>query len=159
MQMNEKPTPGVEQREFKGAIPLGNVRPASLNSTEAMVGSVYHQLGEQKFVDLVAAFYRGVAQDDVLRAEYPEEDLGPAEIRLRMFLIQYFGGPSTYSEHRGHPRLRARHFAFKVNRDTRDRWLKQMRAAMDEVSLPPAIDALMWDYFERAATAMLNTAD
>ena len=89
MQMNEKPTPGVEQRDFKGAIPLGNARPASLNSTEAMVGSVYHQLGEQKFVDLVAAFYRGVAQDDVLRAEYPEEDLGPAEIRLRMFLIQY----------------------------------------------------------------------
>ena len=71
MEMNEKPTPGVEKREFKGAIPLGNVRPAGLNSTEAMVGSVYHQLGEKKFVDLVAAFYRGVAKDEILRAEYP----------------------------------------------------------------------------------------
>ena len=113
--------------------------------------------GHDTFQRLVDAFYRGVADDEVMRPMYPEDDLGPAADRLMLFLIQYWGGPSTYSEQRGHPRLRMRHIPFHVNPDARDRWLQHMRAAMDEVQLPPMYDATMWDYFQRAAHAMVNT--
>jgi len=88
---------------------------------------------------------------------YPEQDLGPAADRLRMFLEQYWGGPTTYGEQRGHPRLRMRHVPFKVNPDARDRWLSHMRAALDEVGLPPLQEATLWAYLERAAHAMVNT--
>ncbi|HEU4465099.1 MAG TPA: globin, partial [Agromyces sp.] len=85
--------------------------------------SFYDEIGgRDTFVRLVHEFYRGVADDPVLRPMYPEEDLGPAEDRLRMFLEQYWGGPTTYSDERGHPRLRMRHLPFKVNPDARDRW-------------------------------------
>ena len=118
----------------------------------------YDQVGgHDTFVKLVDAFYRGVATDDVLKPMYPEEDLAPAAQRLTMFFEQYFGGPSTYSENRGHPRLRMRHMPFHVNPEARDRWLLHMRAAMDEIDLAPIHDAAMWDYFERAAHAMINT--
>lgn len=121
--------------------------------------SVYAAVGgEPTFVKIAAAFYRGVAADPVLHAMYPEEDLGPAEERLRLFLIQYWGGPTTYSEQRGHPRLRMRHFPYKVDADARERWLHCMFAALDEAELPPLYDGMMRDYFERAATAMINTA-
>jgi hemoglobin len=120
--------------------------------------SVYVQAGgEATFHALVAAFYRGIADDPLLRPMYPEEDLGPAEERMRLFLIQYFGGPTTYSQRRGHPRLRMRHFPFAVNQAAREAWLRHMRAALDEVALSPMLDGIMWDYFERAATAMINT--
>lgn len=122
-------------------------------------GSVYAQVGgEPTFRKLVAAFYRQVPGDPIMGPMYPEDDLGGAEERLRLFLIQYFGGPGTYSEQRGHPRLRMRHFPFAVDFAARDAWLRHMRIAMDEVELPPLIDAMMWDYFERAAHAMVNTA-
>ncbi|MGO1320772.1 MAG: globin [Galactobacter sp.] len=114
--------------------------------------------GEETFAKIAAAFYRGVAADPVLHPMYPEEDLGPAEERLKLFLIQYWGGPTTYSEQRGHPRLRMRHFPYTVDADARERWLKCMRGALDEVELAPLYDGMMWDYFERAATAMVNTA-
>lgn len=122
--------------------------------------SFYEQVGgHDTFVRLVREFYRGVADDDVLRPMYPEEDLGPAEERLRMFLEQYWGGPGTYSEQRGHPRLRMRHQPFKVNPDARDRWLAHMRAALDSLELPPLYETELWDYLQRAAFAMLNTFD
>ena len=113
--------------------------------------------GHDTFVRLVHEFYRGVADDPVLRPMYPEEDLGPAEDRLRMFLEQYWGGPTTYSEERGHPRLRMRHLPFKVNPDARDRWLAHMRDAVDTLELPPVAEATLWDYLQRAAFAMVNT--
>ena len=102
-------------------------------------------------------FYRGVAGDPVLRPMYPEEDLGPAKERLLMFLEQYWGGPTTYSQQRGHPRLRMRHAPFPVNPDARDRWLAHMRAAVDEVGLSPLHEETLWDYLSRAAHAMVNT--
>lgn len=120
--------------------------------------SFYDEIGgHDTFVRLVHEFYRGVADDPVLRPMYPEEDLGPAEDRLRMFLEQYWGGPTTYSDERGHPRLRMRHLPFKVNPDARDRWLAHMRAAVDTLELPPIADATLWDYLQRAAFAMVNT--
>jgi hemoglobin len=120
--------------------------------------SFYDEIGgHDTFVRLVHEFYRGVADDPVLRPMYPEEDLGPAEERLRLFLMQYWGGPATYSEQRGHPRLRMRHMPFKVNPDARDRWLAHMRAAVDTLELPPIADATLWDYLQRAAFAMVNT--
>jgi hemoglobin len=90
---------------------------------------------------------------------YPEQDLGPAAERLTLFLEQYWGGPTTYSDERGHPRLRMRHAPFKVNPDARDRWLLHMRAAVDSLDLAPLHQAQLWDYLERAAYSMLNTFD
>jgi hemoglobin len=120
--------------------------------------SFYEQVGgAATFAKLVHVFYQGVAGDPVLKPMYPEEDLGPAEERLRMFLEQYWGGPGTYSEQRGHPRLRLRHAPFKVNPEARDRWLAHMRAAVDELGLSPLHEATLWDYLERAAHAMVNT--
>ncbi|MGN6203758.1 globin [Humibacter sp.] len=126
--------------------------------SDAVVENFYDQVGgHETFRRLVDAFYRGVADDPVLRPMYPEQDLGPASDRLRMFLEQYWGGPTTYSEQRGHPRLRLRHQPFKVNPEARDRWLSHMRAALDELELPPLQDATLWSYLERAAHAMVNT--
>lgn len=113
--------------------------------------------GAETFDRLVVRFYEGVADDEILRDMYPEEDLGPAQVRLSTFLQQYWGGPHTYSETRGHPRLRMRHMPFKVNPDARDRWLKHMRAAVDELDLSPLHEATLWDYLERAAMSLVNT--
>lgn len=124
----------------------------------ALGGSMYEQFGgAPAFERLVAEFYRGVADDEVLKPMYPEEDLGPAARRLQLFLEQYWGGPTTYSEERGHPRLRMRHLPFKVNPDARDRWLRHMRRAVDSLELPPMQHDALWDYLERAAHAMVNT--
>ena len=112
--------------------------------------------GHPTFVRLVDAFYAGVAGDEVLRPMYPE-DLGPANERMLMFLEQYWGGPTTYSEQRGHPRLRMRHAGFRVGPDARDRWLRHMRAAVDSLELPQAQEAVLWEYLERAAHSLLNT--
>ena len=123
-------------------------------------GSFYEQVGgHETFRKLVDEFYRGVAGDPPLRALYPEDDLGPAEERFRMFLEQYWGGPTTYSEQRGHPRLRMRHHPFKVTPVQRDRWLHHMMAAVDTLDLPPANDLLLRDYLERAAHSMVNSLD
>jgi hemoglobin len=120
--------------------------------------SFYDQVGgHDTFRRLVHEFYLGVAGDPELRAMYPEEDLGPAEDRLRMFLEQYWGGPTTYSEQRGHPRLRMRHVPFRVTPAQRDRWLTHMMAAVDSLALPPANDLLLRDYLERAAHSMVNS--
>jgi truncated hemoglobin YjbI len=117
--------------------------------------------GHETFARLVSAFYAGVAEDDVLRAMYPEDDLEPAAERLRMFLEQYWGGPTTYSEQRGHPRLRMRHAPYAVDHDARVRWLTHMRAAVDELVEDGTLDqgqqAVLWDYLSRAALSMVNT--
>ncbi len=115
--------------------------------------------GHETFRRLVDEFYRGVADDPVLRPMYPEQDLGPAAERLTKFLEQYWGGPTTYSDERGHPRLRMRHAPFKVNPDARDRWLGHMRAAVETLDLAPLRKAELWDYLERAAHSLLNTFD
>ncbi|NKX91886.1 globin [Sanguibacter hominis ATCC BAA-789] len=115
--------------------------------------------GHETFQRIVDAFYEGVAADDVLRPMYPEEDLGPANERMVMFLEQYWGGPTTYSERRGHPRLRARHMPYKVNPLARDRWITHMTAAVRSAGLSPLHESEMLDYVERAAHSMLNTFD
>ncbi|GAA4809069.1 globin [Nocardioides caeni] len=120
--------------------------------------SFYEEIGGlPTFRAIVAAFYEGVAQDEVLRPMYPEEDLGPAEERFLLFLVQYWGGPTTYSEQRGHPRLRMRHAPFAVDTDARDRWLSHFRAALDRVALTPAQDQRFWDYVTHAANFMINS--
>ena len=122
--------------------------------------SFYEQVGGRAFFEkLVNEFYRGVAHDPELKAIYPEEDLGPAAERLTMFLEQYWGGPGTYSEQRGHPRLRLRHQPFKINPAARDRWLAHMRAALDSMDLPPLQRETLWDYLDRAAQTMVNSFD
>ncbi len=122
--------------------------------------SFYDEVGgAPTFERLVHAFYAGVADDPELRALYPDEDLSHAERRLRMFLEQYFGGPTTYSAERGHPRLRMRHAPFPVTLDMRDRWLRHMVSAMETLDLDEAHAEQMRDYFLRAAHMLVNTAD
>jgi hemoglobin len=117
----------------------------------------YEQVGgEETFRRLVHRFYEGVAEDPLLKPMYPEEDLGPAEERLTLFLIQYWGGPTTYSENRGHPRLRMRHAPFAVDEKARDAWLSHMRAAVDSLELSAEQDATLWGYLEMAARSMQN---
>ena len=113
--------------------------------------------GEPAFRKLVDEFYAGVATDEVLRPLYPEADLGPAAERLRMFLIQYWGGPGTYSQQRGHPRLRMRHAPFRVGPDERDAWMARLRTAVDSLALPESQHTMLWDYLERAAYFMVNS--
>ncbi len=114
--------------------------------------------GEQFFTDLVAGFYARVATDDVLRPMYPEEDLSGAERRLRLFLMQYWGGPTTYGDERGHPRLRMRHAPFPVDLAARDRWLSLMAASLADTGgdLADADRERLWAYLESAADAMVN---
>lgn len=126
--------------------------------TEQTPVSFYDQVGgHETFTRLVDVFYDGVADDAVLAPMYPDEDLEPAKERLLMFLEQYWGGPTTYGERRGHPRLRMRHRPFHVNPDARDRWLAHMRTAVDALDLSPLHEQTLWDYLERAAHAMVNT--
>jgi len=113
--------------------------------------------GHETFQRLVHRFYQGVATDDLLRPMYPEADLGPAEDRLRMFFEQYWGGPTTYSEQRGHPRLRMRHAPYRVDPAARDRWLHHMKVALDELELAPPLHDEMWHYLERVAHFLVNT--
>lgn len=122
--------------------------------------SFYEEVGgEAVFAKLAHEFYKGVAKDPVLKPMYPEEDLGPAEERLKLFLEQYWGGPTTYSDTRGHPRLRMRHMPYRINPDARDRWLGHMEHAVDTLHLSKLHRETLLDYLERAAYAMTNTFD
>jgi len=112
--------------------------------------------GEETFTRLVHRFYQEVAADPELRPVYPAKDLGPAEEHLRLFLMQYWGGPSTYNELRGHPRLRMRHVRFRIGEAEHDAWLRHMRTALDELGLDPALDAQLWDYLVMAAHSLVN---
>jgi hemoglobin len=144
-------------QDFDDAARVETVRIKSL-SGETVGGNFFELVGgTDTFKKLTDAFYEGVKDDEVLRPMYPEDDLGPAAERLRMFLEQYWGGPTTYQDTRGHPRLKMRHQPFKINPLARERWLFHMRAALDSLKLPPLKEAELWAYLDRAATAMLNT--
>lgn len=124
------------------------------------MASMYELVGGTPFfVELVDRFYAGVADDAVLRPMYPESDLTGAKERLVGFLVQYWGGPTTYSEERGHPRLRMRHAPFPIDTDARDRWLNHMRAAVAPMAMDDADRAELLGYFAQAADAMRNTPD
>jgi hemoglobin len=112
--------------------------------------------GAETFRALVSRFYAGVRADPVLAPLYPQDDWEGAETRLRMFLEQYWGGPTTYSEQRGHPRLRMRHAPFAIGEAQRDAWLRHMRDAVDSLELTPEQDATLWGYLEMAARSMQN---
>lgn len=119
--------------------------------------TLYQRAGRTPFFEaLVARFYVGVEADPVLRALYPEPDLAGARHRLTTFLIQYWGGPTTYDDERGHPRLRMRHAPFAIGLAERDRWLVHMRAAVAELAPPDDIAAELERYFAVAAEAMRN---
>ena len=112
--------------------------------------------GEPTFRRLVHRFYEEVAADPELRPVYPSRDLGPAEEHLRLFLMQYWGGPQTYNELRGHPRLRMRHARFAIGEAERDAWLHHMRVALDDLGLDEVLDAQLWDYLVMAARSLVN---
>lgn len=117
--------------------------------------------GADTFFKLTAVFYEEVAKDDIVRPLYPEEDLGPAERRMRLFLEQYWGGPRTYSDERGHPRLRMRHAGFKIGPIERDAWLRCMHiaiASIDRSVLDDSHRAQLVDYMDMAANSMVNSA-
>jgi hemoglobin len=117
---------------------------------------VYNLVGESGIAKLIAAFYRRVPQDDILGPMYPPDDLANAEQRLRDFMIYRLGGPPTYLEQRGHPRLRARHAPFKINQAARDRWMKLMNDAMEETELPPEAEQLLRTFLEGMSTFLIN---
>ena len=121
--------------------------------------TLYDRLGEESFAKLTRVFYEQVSQDPILKPMYPDEDLGPAERRLRMFLEQYWGGPDTYQQERGHPRLRMRHFPFKIGPKAKQAWLDAMRKAVDSLQLSPMDDGELWSYLDRAAQAMQNSLE
>ena len=117
--------------------------------------TVYGALGPEIFFRLVDAFYDGVATDPVLRPMYPG-DLTDSRRHLALFLIQYYGGPTTYSDERGHPRLRARHVGFAIDHAARDAWLRHMRRAVDTLELPATALAELMRYFDGAADFLVN---
>ena len=113
--------------------------------------------GEKAFEQLVSHFYALVAIDPILRPMYPTDDLHGAAIRLKMFLEQYWGGPKTYSEERGHPRLRMRHAEFKIGTQERDAWLLCMRSAVNELEMTSDQRNELWSYLEGAAQFLINS--
>jgi hemoglobin len=122
------------------------------------VSTFYDEIGGEATIRrIVHTFYEGVAADEVLRPLYPEEDLGPAADRFALFLVQYWGGPTTYSDTRGHPRLRMRHAPFAVTPLAAEHWLRHFRAGLDAADLTPEQDERFWDYVTHAAQFMVNT--
>jgi hemoglobin len=124
------------------------------------MSSFYEEVGGEKFfTDLVAQFYAHVATDPILRPMYPDSDLKGAAERLQLFLEQYWGGPTTYQETRGHPRLRIRHAGFHIDAAARDAWLNAMHVVVDGIEMEPALRAQLWSYLEMAANSMVNQPD
>ena len=124
------------------------------------MSTLYEKLGgEAFFADLVSQFYGHVAVDPILRPMYPDSDLKGAALRLQWFLEQYWGGPSTYQENRGHPRLRMRHAEFHIDTAARDAWLNAMHSVVDGMEIEPELRAELWSYLEMAANAMVNQPD
>ena len=124
------------------------------------MSSFYEQVGGEKFFsNLVSQFYAHVATDPILRPMYPDSDLKAAAERLQIFLEQYWGGPTTYQETRGHPRLRIRHAGFHINTAARDAWLNSMRTVLDGIEMDETLRGQLWSYFEMAAQSMVNQPD
>lgn len=122
--------------------------------------TLYEEMGGAPFFEkLVAGFYEGIKTDPVLKPMYPEEDLAGAIDRLTMFLSQYWGGPTDYSEQRGHPRLRMRHNAFPINGDARDRWLTHMSNSLAKLEIEPHLRDQLWTYLVTAAHSLVNLPD
>ena len=117
---------------------------------------IYSMIGEEGFTKLVHAFYQRVPTDEILGPMYKQHELSGAEKRLRDFLIQRFGGPATYSEQRGHPRLRMRHAPFHVDQKARDRWIELMEQALAEAKFAPHIERPLRAFFHDAATFLIN---
>jgi hemoglobin len=122
------------------------------------VPSLYDLVGQQWFTDLVDRFYDRVVADDVLRPLYPD-DLAPSRAHLTGFLVQYWGGPTDYSDERGHPRLRMRHMPFAIGRRERDAWFEHMSASVREGGLAPEVEEQVIAYFENAATHLINAGE
>jgi hemoglobin len=117
---------------------------------------MYDEVGEALFADLVSQFYARVSVDPILAPMYPKEDMKGAAERLKMFLIQYWGGPTTYTEVRGHPRLRMRHAGFHIDEAARDAWLGCMKAAVEGVEMDQELREQLWEYLQMAAHALVN---
>lgn len=120
------------------------------------ISTLCARVGETKLRDMVAAFYRRVKVDDLIGILYPAEDWAGSEKRLADFIVYRFGGPQTYIEERGHPRLRGRHLPFPIGEAERDRWLKLMGEAMAEVTIPQAEGTLVGAFFAQVADMMRN---
>ena len=163
--------PPVEERDRPGALsgederagapaaePDGHEEPDLSEQPQLSQARTLYEVvgGEPVFRRLVDDFYAGVASDPVLRPLY-EHDLESAKERLRLFLEQYWGGPTTYSETRGHPRLRMRHNAWRIGERERDAWLTHMRAAVARLDVPEPARAAIWDHVERAAYSLVNS--
>jgi hemoglobin len=124
------------------------------------MSNFYEQVGgDAFFADLTSQFYAVVATDPILRPMYPDDDMKGAAQRLQWFLSQYWGGPTTYQENRGHPRLRMRHSQFTIGIAARDAWLRAMKTAVDGVEIKEDLKEQLWDYIELAADAMVNQPD
>ena len=136
--------------------PSGSLESASMSDP-----TLYDQVGGMPFFEqLVDRFYEGVGGDEVLLPLYPEQgDMAGARRRLTLFLVQYWGGPTTYLEERGHPRLRARHSPYSIGQLERDRWLFHMRAAIDESGADSDIRECLHEYMTMAADAMRNVEE
>lgn len=119
--------------------------------------TIYELVGEEQIRIFTSYFYQEVAKNEALKKLYPE-DLAPAEDRLFLFLVQVFGGPETYSEQRGHPRLRMRHAKWKIDAEMRDHWMNAMLVGLDQLQLDPNIKEAMMSYFVKAANHMINHA-
>lgn len=134
-----------------------NMEPGPQTNLVSLETQIYKMIGEEGFAKLVAAFYSQIPADDILGPLYPKDDLAGAQDRLRLFLIQRFGGPEHYSQQRGHPRLRMRHAPFPVNRAAVDRWLAVMDRAMKQTNLPAAVDMVLRRYFDDTAKFLMNS--
>lgn len=117
--------------------------------------SFYEQLSEANIRKIAKIFYEGIEQDELLRPMYPK-DLAPAEERFALFLIQVFGGPTTYSDQRGHPRLRMRHFPYVIDQTARDHWMQHITNAMAQIEMPELTRVQIMSYFQRASLHMMN---
>lgn len=119
----------------------------------------YYELfgGEPFFADLVSQFYARVATNEILRPMYPDQDMAGAARRLEIFLAQYWGGPTTYQEERGHPRLRMRHAGFKIGPAAKEAWLQCMRDAVASMEMEAQAQEKLWRYLEGAAEHLLNS--
>jgi hemoglobin len=132
--------------------------PGGDNERVSAPPSFYDEIGGAPTFDgIVSRFYAIVETDPVLRPLYPDEHLEAAAVRLRMFLEQYWGGPRTYSDQRGHPRLRMRHAPFVIGLRERDAWLSAMSTAVDGAELEPAARERLWNYLVMAADSMVNS--
>jgi hemoglobin len=152
----DEPTLVLEGGAVVAWSPTPTCRPSVDCASVLSETTVYDAAGGMPFFEqLVTQFYDGVAGDPVLRPLYPA-DLAPPTRHLTLFLAQYWGGPTTYDDERGHPRLRMRHAPFAIGPAERDRWLVHMRAAVSAMAPPSPVERALMEYFEMAAEAMRN---